>query len=122
MNEKSKDIFASFKLSEEGGIKYDVAIKRFEDHCIVKKNKQYERSNFNKLRQGKNESADSFTTTVHKLAETCEYGDLREELICNRIIAGIRDQKLATELIFDDSEKAARDHEWTAGCSQFHRK
>ena len=102
MGEKSEDIFASFKLSEEDGKKYDVVRKRFEDHFIVKKNKRYERSNFNKRTQGENESAESFITAAHKLTETCEYDDLREELICDRIIAGIREQKLATTLMFDD--------------------
>ena len=66
----------SFKLSEEDGKKYDVVIKRFEDHFIVNKNKRYEKPNFNKRTQGKNESAEAFITAVHKLAETCEYGDL----------------------------------------------
>ena len=53
MGEKSKDIFVSFKLSEKDGKKYDVVIKRFEDHFIVKKNKRYKRPNFNKRTQGK---------------------------------------------------------------------
>ena len=43
MGEKSEDI-SSFKLGEEGGKNYEVVIKRFYDHFIVKKNKQYERS------------------------------------------------------------------------------
>ena len=38
MGEKSEDIFASFKLGEEDGKKYDVIIKLFEDHFIGKKN------------------------------------------------------------------------------------
>ena len=44
----------------------------------------------------------SFITAAHKLAETCEYGDLREEFICDRIIAGIRVQKLASKLKLHD--------------------
>ena len=52
--------------------------------------------------QGENENAESFITAVHKLAETFEYGDLREELICDRLIAGIKDQKFAIKLMFDD--------------------
>ena len=102
IGEKSEDIFASFKLSEEDGKKYDVVIKQFEDQFIVKKNKRNERSNFNKHTQGENESAESFISAVRKSAETCEYDDLQEEFIFNRIIAGSRDQKLATELMLDD--------------------
>ena len=102
MGKKNEDIFASFKLSEEDGKTYEIVIKRFEDHFIVKKYKRYERSNFNKCTQGENESAESFNTALHKLAETCEYDDLREELICDRIIAGIKNQQLATKLMLDD--------------------
>ena len=62
MGEKSEKIFASFKLSKEDGKKYDVVIKRLEDHFIIKKNKRYERFNFNKRTQGENEGAESFIT------------------------------------------------------------
>ena len=75
MGEKSEDIFMSFKLSEEECKKYEIVIKRFDDHFIAEKNKRYERFNFNKRTQGEHESAESFITAVHKLAETCEYGD-----------------------------------------------
>ena len=101
MGKKSEDIFASFKLSEEDGKKYEVVIKRFEDHFIVKENQRYERSNFNKRTQDENESAESCITAVHKFVETCECSDLRGELICDRTIAGIRDQKLATKLMMN---------------------
>ena len=65
MGEKSEDIFAPFKLSEEDGKKYDVVIKRYENHFIFKKNKRYEKSKFNKCTQDENESAESFITVVH---------------------------------------------------------
>ena len=131
MGEKSEEIFASFKLSEEDGKKYEDVINRFEDQFIVKKNKRFEISNCNKRTQGENKSAESFITAAHKLAEICECGDLREELICGRIKAGIRDQKLATKLLLDDKltldkcilqvdqeEEVRRQqyYEWTAGC------
>ena len=57
MGENNEDIFASFKLSEDDGKRYEVVIKRFEDHFIVKKNKRYDKFNFNKRMQGENESA-----------------------------------------------------------------
>ena len=58
------------------------------------------RSNFNKRTQGENKSAESFITAVLKLAETCAYSDLQEQLICDRIIAGIRDQKFQFNSIY----------------------
>jgi hypothetical protein len=102
MGEKAEDIFASFKLSAEDSKKYDIVLQKFEGHFIVKKNKKYERFNFNKRIQEEGESAEAFITAVHKLAETCEYGDLRDELIMDRIIVGIRDQRLSTRLMLNE--------------------
>lgn len=39
-----------------------------------------------------------FVTAVHKLAEHCNYGVLREEMIRDRIVVGIRDAKLSERL------------------------
>ena len=57
MGEKVKDIFASFKLSADDSKKYDTVLQKFKDHFIVKKNKKYERSNFNKRVKKEGESA-----------------------------------------------------------------
>ena len=93
IGEKSENIFTSLNSAKRIAKKYEVVIKRFEYHFFVKKNKRYERSNFNKRTQGENQSAESFITSVHQIAETCEYDNLRKELICDRSNLGIRDQK-----------------------------
>jgi hypothetical protein len=36
---------------------------------------------------------DSFVTALHGLAEYCEYGALKEELIRDRIVVGMSDTK-----------------------------
>ena len=51
--------------------------------------------------QRPDESVDSFITDLHNLAEFCEYGDLRNELICDRIVVGLRDKKLSEKLQMD---------------------
>ena len=38
---------------------------------------------------------------IHNLAEFSVYGDFYEELICNRIVVGLRDQKLSEKLQMD---------------------
>ena len=43
-----------------------------------------------------------FIRAVHKLAKTCEYGDLREELIKDRIIVGMRDHRLSMKLMINE--------------------
>ena len=41
---------------------------------------------------------EAYITTVHKLAENCGFGALKEELIRDRIVVGIRDKRLSERL------------------------
>ena len=47
------------------------------------------------------EPAESFITSLHKLSETCDYGLLRDELIRDRIVAGIKDGELSKRIKLD---------------------
>ena len=89
MGEKSGNVFASFKLTADDAKKYDVVLNKFEAHFVVKRNVVFERAQFNIRRQEQGESMEAFITALHKLAETCEFGALREELIRDRIVGGI---------------------------------
>ncbi len=52
-------------------------------------------------KQEPGESADSFITAVHKLAEHCNFGPLKDELIRDRVVVGIRDLSLSEKLQMD---------------------
>ena len=41
---------------------------------------------------------DSFTTDLHALAEHCDYKDLHDEMIRDRIVVGLRDAALLEKL------------------------
>ena len=101
MGEKSEDVFASFKLTADDAKKYDVVLNKFDAHFVVKRNVIFERAQFNNRRQEQGESMEAFITALHKLAETCEFGALREELIRDRIVVGIQDSKLSEKLQLD---------------------
>ena len=61
----------------------------------------YERVKFNQRVQEPQESVDSFVTVLHCLAEHCSYGDLHDEMICDRIMVGLRDASVAQKLQMD---------------------
>ncbi len=42
-----------------------------------------------------------FITAIHALAEHCEFGALRDELIRDRIVVGIQDARLSESLQLD---------------------
>ena len=71
----------------------------------------YECARFNRHSQLPDEPVDSFITEIHTLAETCEFGDMKEELIHDRLIVGIRDLALSERLQLEldlNLEKAKR--------------
>ena len=105
MGDEADDILSSFNLINDQGKDYNTVKSKFDSHFIVRRNTIYERAKFNKRSQVAGESVDTFITSLHALAEHCNYGQLKEELIRDRIVVGILDVKL--------SEKLQLDHELT---------
>ena len=58
----------------------------------------YERAVFNKCKREEGETVDTFITSLYSLSEHCDYGALREEMIRDRIVVGIRDAALLLKL------------------------
>lgn len=61
----------------------------------------FERAKFNRRCQGNTESAEQFITSLYNLAEDCAYGDLKDEMIWDRIVVGIRDRALSEKIQMD---------------------
>jgi hypothetical protein len=76
-------------------------MKRFNQHFIVTKNVIFERAQFNQRKQEPRESTEAFVTALHKLADSCDFGALREELIRDHIVVGIQDAKIIERLQLD---------------------
>ena len=53
---------------------------------------------FNLAYQLADESAEQFITRLHQLAVNCEFRDLKNEMIRDRLIIGIRDGQLSEQL------------------------
>ena len=101
MGEEADDILRSFHLSTEDAKKYETVKQGFQNYFIKKQNVIYERTKFNLRVQRPDESVDSFITDLHSLAEFCKYGNLRDKLIRDRIVVGLRDKKLSEKLQMD---------------------
>jgi hypothetical protein len=95
MGTKADEILPSFGLTDDELKNIITVIKKFEDHFIVRRNVIFERAKFNNRKQESGESVDTFITALYGLAEHCKYGALREEMIRDRIVVGLRDSKLA---------------------------
>ena len=48
------------------------------------------------------EPVDTFITLLYTLVEHCNYGQLKDELIWDRIVVGLRDAKISEKLQLDE--------------------
>lgn len=64
--------------------------------------------------QKEGETADEYITVLYELIETCEYGTLKEDILRDRLVVGIRDKRMSeklqleADLTLESAKKAIR--------------
>ncbi len=101
MGSEAEEIVASFGLSDADLKKWKPVTDKLNDYFVPKRNIIFERAKFNQRAQLMGETVDSFVTSLHTLAETCQFGALHDELIRDRIVVGLRDHRLSEHLQLD---------------------
>lgn len=91
--------FRTFSLTVEGRKDFTKVVDAFKNYCRPLKNETYERYKFFNSRQKPGESFDRFLTEVKMLASRCEFQNLEESLIRNRIVSGVLDTGLQERLL-----------------------
>ena len=76
----------------------DNVIKMFDGHFEPVKNVIYERLRFNSMKQG-DLPIHQFITQLRTQAANCDYGDVKDDLIRDRIVVGVTDDRLRDYLI-----------------------
>lgn len=90
MGDKADDILQSFNLSGNDLKSYKIVKEKFDTHFIQRRNIIFERAKFNCQKQEPRESVDDiFITDLHCLARYCNYGNLHEEMIRDRLLSRI---------------------------------
>ena len=85
--------------SEDDRQNIDKGLELWQNYCIGKTTVIYERYRFNNRLQESDDSIDAYTTALRTLAETCEFGSLKEDLIPDRLVCDIRDNSLRKKLL-----------------------
>ena len=98
MGEDASDVLDTTDISPENRKKYSEVLSKFDEYFKVRKNLVYERANFNRANQLCDESAEQFITRLHQMADSCEFGELKNEMIRDRLVIGIRDEQLSERL------------------------
>ena len=99
MGEKTLDIYNTLELNEEEKKDYIVVLKKLEEYFVPQRNETIKRHIFFTRGQLEGENFDNFFTELKKLSMDCEFGQLRDSLIRDRIICGLYDNKLKDRLL-----------------------
>lgn len=111
MGDAADDVMTTFVFGDEGDrLKYDKVKEKFDQYFLVRRNVIYERAKFNQRTQA-DETAEEFITSLHCLAEHCNFGALKEEMIRDRIVVGVKDATLSEKMQLESTltlEKAVK--------------
>ena len=88
----------STNITSEEKERYDKVIEKLDAFFQTRKNVIFERAPFNRRNQLDGESAEQYITELYKLAESCDYREMKEELIRDRLVVGIKDRTLSEQL------------------------
>ncbi|XP_075744408.1 uncharacterized protein LOC142803198 [Rhipicephalus microplus] len=98
MGRKSREILRSLNVKDEEIEDFKLVKSKFSDYFVHTKNIVYESARFNLRRQQRGETLGQFATELSKLADRCEFAGVKERLIRDRFVVGLRDQVLSEEL------------------------
>ena len=107
LGDQEDDILTSFKLTMTQKQHHTVKTN-FDEHFVVRRNVTFERAKFSRSHQEDGETVDTFITALHALAEHCDYGTLKDEMIRDRIVVGLQDSKLSEKLQLDPELSLAK--------------
>ena len=101
MGDKADDILCSFGLSEDKKKVYNTVREKIDSYFEPRHNVIFERAKFNQRKQQQGESVETFVTDLYCLADRCDYGELRNEMIRDRIVVGLLDDAISEKLQLD---------------------
>ena len=81
-------------------------IEKFDQYCNPRKNITWERQKFNTRNQQTGETIDQYVTDLKTKAQTCEFAQLKDSLIRDRIVCGIISDKTRARLLKETLQAA----------------
>ena len=79
--------------------KVDKIMEKFDQYCNPRKNVTWERHKFNTHNQQPGETIDQYVTDLKTKAQTCEFAELKDGLIRDRIVCGITCDRTRARLL-----------------------
>lgn len=93
------EVYNTLELTETEKQRYEVVLSKLENHFIPTKNESVASHMFFTRNQHEHENFDAYLTELRKLSSECDFGSLQDRLIRDKIVTGIRDNKLKDRLL-----------------------
>lgn len=93
------DLYDTFTMTEQERQNYNAVVMAFETYCNPRKNVIYERYMFNQRNQHDGEKFDEFLNELRLLARYCDFGQGINQLLRDRIVTGIIDNRFRARLL-----------------------
>lgn len=98
-----EEILGIFNTLNKENATYEESLKALEDYFMPKANVTVERHNFYMRTQSENEEFNSFYNDIKKLVVNCDFGDMKDDMIRDRIVCGIKDPQVKQRLLREDA-------------------
>ena len=102
IGEEALDKFNTFSLTEEQKNNSKDVMQAFEEYCTPKNNETIDRYIFFTRNQQNGESFINYLTELKALMGKCDFGDIKDSLLKDRIICGILNPTLKDRLLRED--------------------
>ena len=87
----------------EGATEFEKANLKLANKYTVVRNKRAERYAFRRWAQSQCESITEYIAALRDLASTCDFGDFREDAICDQMIENMYNHKIRERLLADEN-------------------
>ena len=91
-----REIYSTLKIDKE---EKDGGLKDVLDACRPKRNEKVERFSFNVRKLEPGETIETFITDLKTFAANCNFGEILDSLVRDRIVRGIIDAHLRDRLL-----------------------
>ena len=96
------EIFLNLELTPDERASVTDSLKALEAYFKPKTNVVYERFLFNSATQSSEEGIDEFVNRLRKMASSCKYGALTDEMIRDSIVIGVRNKATKLRLLKEE--------------------
>ena len=99
MGKEAEQVFKTFQFDQRGDEnKYETVLDKLDNYFVPEVNVIHEPAHFLQRVQKHGESLEEYIRSLHEMADTCSFADVKNENACDRLVVGILGKELSEKL------------------------